>query len=150
RPPQARLPRAAPRVAARSARRVGRASAPSRRDPSPRLVPARRDRSHVDAPSRRYARPQLRSVVLAQPGGVVRAVDRTERGMTAICGMIGDWARHPDAGAHLDAMLRALAIRGGGKRATWNDGECLLGIAGRDRVIDRDNFAVVCDGMLFD
>jgi len=70
--------------------------------------------------------------------------------MTAICGMIGDWARHPEAGAHLDAMLRALGVRGGGTSATWSDADCRLGIAGRDRVIERDGFAAVCDGQQFD
>jgi asparagine synthase (glutamine-hydrolysing) len=69
--------------------------------------------------------------------------------MTAICGMIGDWAQRPDAGAHLAAMLGALSSR---PPAVWSDpeGRCRLGVAGGGQVIACGTLVAVCDGRLFD
>lgn len=76
--------------------------------------------------------------------------------MTAICGILGDWARAPDAAVQLNAMLRAL--RGSGEVASWVDPSalCRLGIAGRHGdharvgVLEHAELVAVCDGRLFD
>src|SRR5574342_1388645 len=50
--------------------------------------------------------------------------------MSAICGMIGNYARRPTAEAELSAMLAALAFRAPDGATTWRDPEGLarLGI----------------------
>jgi asparagine synthase (glutamine-hydrolysing) len=74
--------------------------------------------------------------------------------MTAICGMLGEWASAPDAATHLAAMLRALAR--GGEAATWEDRSCRIGVVDRcgpshgPRVIEHGELVAACDGRLFD
>jgi asparagine synthase (glutamine-hydrolysing) len=78
--------------------------------------------------------------------------------MTAICGMIGEWARAPQASSHLDAMLKALAGDGPGGHAAFVDPGhgCMLGVTGRcwaprtPRVLRHGTLVAVCDGHLFD
>ena len=78
--------------------------------------------------------------------------------MTAVCGMIGNWACAPDGGAHMTAMLRALCGREAGELATWVDltSTCRLGVVDRcgnrqrPRVLEHRELAAVCDGRLFD
>ena len=78
--------------------------------------------------------------------------------MTAICGIVGEWARARDASANLENMLAVLGGTGNRITATWSDrtGECRLGITDRygstaqPRVLERGNLAAVCDGHVFD
>src|SRR5512147_2806705 len=81
--------------------------------------------------------------------------------MSAICGMIGNYARRPAAEAELAAMLDALAVRAPDAAATWHDpdggarlgyrwlrtapGEQSPGVA----VSPDGNLAMVCDGHVF-
>jgi asparagine synthase (glutamine-hydrolysing) len=90
--------------------------------------------------------------------GAVIARGAVTVGMTAICGVIGEWSRASHAGAHLDAMLRALVGSGPGGSAVWSDPDhaCRLGVVARcwspqaPRVLQRDAFTAVCDGGTFD
>jgi asparagine synthase (glutamine-hydrolysing) len=82
--------------------------------------------------------------------------------MSAICGVIGGYARRPAAEAELAAMLDALAFRAPDDATTWSDpeggarlgfrwlrtrpGEPSPGIA----VSPDGNLAMVCDGHVFD
>jgi len=78
--------------------------------------------------------------------------------MTAVCGMIGEWASAPDASAHMSTMLRALGGREDSKLATWVDliSTCRLGVVDRcgsrqrPRVLEHGELVAVCDGRLFD
>src|SRR5882724_3329637 len=82
--------------------------------------------------------------------------------MSAICGMIGNYARRAGAESELGAMLDALAFRGPDAAATWNDadGGARLGFRwlrtqpGEDSpgvLASADGaLAMVCDGHLFD
>src|SRR5689334_13897971 len=81
--------------------------------------------------------------------------------MSAICGVIGNYARRPAAEAELAAMLDALSFRAPDAAATWHDpdgharlgfrwlrtqpGEQSPGIA----VSPDGNLAMACDGHVF-
>jgi len=81
--------------------------------------------------------------------------------MSAICGMIGNYARRPSAESELAAMLEAMAVRAPDGATTWSapDGGARLGF----RWLRSDpgeqnpgvasspdgNFAMVCDGHVF-
>lgn len=81
--------------------------------------------------------------------------------MSAICGMIGNYARRPSAEADLAAMLDALAFRAPDGASTWSapDGAARLGFrwlrtqAGEDNpgvaTSPDGNLAMVCDGHVF-
>jgi asparagine synthase (glutamine-hydrolysing) len=78
--------------------------------------------------------------------------------VTAVCVLLGVWARARDAAAHLAALLRALARPGAGEVAAWQDpsGGCRLGVVGRGgtperpRVLEHGDLVAVCDGRWFD
>src|SRR5262245_30261431 len=82
--------------------------------------------------------------------------------MSAICGMIGNYARRAGAEAELSAMLEALAFRAPDGAATWHDadGGARLGFRWlRTRPGEESPgvlssadgaLAMVCDGHLFD
>jgi asparagine synthase (glutamine-hydrolysing) len=82
--------------------------------------------------------------------------------MSAICGMIGEYARRPSAEADLSAMLQALALRAPDDATTWQDarGEARLGLrwlrtqAGEQSpgvATARDGaLAMACDGHVFE
>src|SRR5512140_2246861 len=81
--------------------------------------------------------------------------------MSAICGMIGNYARRPSAEAELSAMLDALAFRAPDGATTWHapDGGARLGFRwlrtqpGEQSpgvVVSADgNLAMACDGHVF-
>ena len=81
--------------------------------------------------------------------------------MSAICGMIGTYARRPGAEAELAAMLDALAFRAPDGAATWHapDGAARLGFRWLRTQPDEHspgvavsadgNFAMACDGHVF-
>src|SRR5258706_8569651 len=81
--------------------------------------------------------------------------------MSAICGMIGNYARRPSAEAELSAMLDALAFRAPDGAATWHapDGAARLGFrwlrAQPDEhspgitVSSDGKLAMACDGHVF-
>src|SRR5215510_5574726 len=81
--------------------------------------------------------------------------------MSAICGMIGNYARRPSAESDLVAMLEALAFRAPDAAATWHDadGGARLGFRwlrtqpGEESpgvVVSADGGkAMVCDGHMF-
>src|SRR5262245_11446609 len=81
--------------------------------------------------------------------------------MSAICGMIGSFARRPTAEAELSAMLDVLAPRAPDSAATWRapDGGACLGFrwlrtqpgeTSPGVAISADgNFAMTCDGHVF-
>src|SRR5258706_7282127 len=81
--------------------------------------------------------------------------------MSAICGMIGNYARRPSAEAELSAMLDALAFRAPDGAATWHapDGAARLGLRwlrtqpGEQNpgvaVSPDGNFAMACNGHVF-
>lgn len=74
--------------------------------------------------------------------------------MTAICGIVGDWARARDARTNLDHMLAAFTGR---SPSTWTDrsAACRLGIIDRygaeapPRVLEHGELAAVVDGHVF-
>jgi asparagine synthase (glutamine-hydrolysing) len=82
--------------------------------------------------------------------------------MSAICGVIGNYARRPAAEAELAAMLDALSFRAPDAAATWQDpdGTARLGFRwlrtrpGEQspgvRVSPGGDLAMVCDGQVFD
>ncbi|MDX2093585.1 MAG: asparagine synthase-related protein [Kofleriaceae bacterium] len=78
--------------------------------------------------------------------------------MTAICGIVGEWARASDARTHLDQMLSSFSSTGSRNTATWTDrtGMCRLGITDRyggltpPRVLEEGSLAAVVDGHVFD
>ena len=81
--------------------------------------------------------------------------------MSAICGLLGSYARRPDAASALSSMLDALAVRAPDDTATWVDpdggarlgfrwlrtapGETNPGVA----LTPDGNVAMVCDGHVF-
>src|SRR3954470_16787521 len=81
--------------------------------------------------------------------------------MSAICGMIGNYARRPSAEAELSAMLDALAFRAPDGASTWRapDGAARLGFrwlrtqdgeSNPGVVVAPDgNLAMACDGHVF-
>src|SRR4051794_3777812 len=79
--------------------------------------------------------------------------------MSAICGMIGNYARRPGAEAELAAMLDALAVRGPDGASTWHapDGAARLGFRWLKTQPDEPNpgivvsgdLAMACDGHVF-
>src|SRR6266545_3456703 len=81
--------------------------------------------------------------------------------MSAICGMIGNYARRPAAEAELSSMLEALAFRAPDGAATWQDpdGAARLGFRWLRTQPDEQspgiavtpdgNLAMACDGHVF-
>ncbi|MGH2900888.1 MAG: hypothetical protein ACRDMZ_19590, partial [Solirubrobacteraceae bacterium] len=81
--------------------------------------------------------------------------------MSAICGLIGNYARRPAAEAELAAMLDAMAVRAPDGAATWAapDGAARLGFGWlRSDPTEKNpgvstsadgNLAMVCDGHVF-
>lgn len=79
--------------------------------------------------------------------------------MSAICGVIGEYARRPDAEGELAAMLEALSVRAPDGGATWSDpsGNARLSFRWLRTSPDEQNpgvivdgdHAMVCDGHVF-
>lgn len=79
--------------------------------------------------------------------------------MSAICGIIGNYARRPGAEAELKAMLDAFSVRGPDGTSTWSDpdGSARLGFAWLRALPGEQNpgvtvtptHAMVCDGHVF-
>src|SRR5262249_49531641 len=74
----------------------------------------------------------------------VRLVREVRTLVTAICGIVGSWAKEPDAATHLATMLRALEHRGGVQKTTWADPakSCRLAVTGASVVENGDLAAV--------